>query len=124
MSKEYGVSAKRGLLALAMTAVFVGSISPLHASPTARAAWPAFTVVAEKSKQGPPGWIEFCRNYKSECDVSSSEPRKIALTPEVWSKLVAVNRVANATIKPTEDRKHWGRINKWNFAEDGKGDCK
>jgi predicted transglutaminase-like cysteine proteinase len=123
MTKKGQVSAKCAVVAFAAAFLIVGSASS-HASPNARAAWPVFTVVAEKSKEGPPGWAEFCRNYKSECDVKPSDPHKIAVTAEVWDKLVDVNRWANTHIKPTEDRKHWGRINKWYFADDSKGDCK
>jgi len=123
MARKRHVSAKCGVVAFAAAFLIAGSASS-HASPSARAAWPVFTVVAEKSKEGPPGWAEFCRNYKSECDVKPSDPHKIAVTAEVWDKLVDVNRWANTHIKPTEDRKHWGKINKWYFADDGKGDCK
>src|SRR5579859_3409616 len=95
-----------------------------QASPQSRAAWPDFTVVVEQAKEGPPGWAEFCRNYRSECDVKSSTPHKLALTPEVWAKLVEVNRWANTHIKPVSDKKHWGRYDRWYFADDGEGDCK
>jgi predicted transglutaminase-like cysteine proteinase len=123
MAKCNGAIRKCSVITLAIGLV-VGSVASVQAFPNGRAAWPAFTVIAEKSKEGPPGWAEFCRNYKSECDGKSSEPLKITLTPEVWDKLVEVNRWANGHIKATPDRRHWGRINKWYFANDGRGDCK
>ena len=123
MINKVSAALKYGAAGLAAVIAVTASLAAA-AAPSSRAAWPAFTVVAEKSKEGPPGWAEFCRNYKTECVVQASEPRKVALTTEIWSKLVEVNRLANATIKPLEDRKHWGRINKWYFADDGKGDCK
>jgi predicted transglutaminase-like cysteine proteinase len=105
--------------------VITSSIAASAAADGGRNTWPAFTVVVDKAdKEGPPGWAEFCHNYKSECDVESSEPRRILLTPEVMNKLAEVNRWANAHIRPVDDKKHWGHYNRWYFADDGKGDCK
>jgi predicted transglutaminase-like cysteine proteinase len=123
MANRYGATAKLSIAAIAVGIFTATSTATAFAIPLSRAAWPIYTAVVEKTTP-PDGWVEFCRNYKTECDVKSSEPLKIALTPEVWDKLVDVNRWANGHIKPTPDRKHWGRINKWYFAEDGRGDCK
>lgn len=122
MAYQFGAAAKLRIAAIAMGLFTIGSTGPLYAS--ARAVWPDFTVVVEKANEGPPGWAEFCRNYQSECDVKPTAPLKITLTSDVWNKLSEVNQWANTHIKPTPDRKHWGRINKWYFAEDGRGDCK
>jgi predicted transglutaminase-like cysteine proteinase len=125
MAKQNGVTTSLSTIAIATALLITGSSTSLQARSNPRSAWPAYTVVAEKAeKEGPPGWPEFCRNYKSECDVQSSKPRKILLTPEVLNKLAEVNRWANAHIKPVDDNIHWGRYNRWYFAEDGKGDCK
>lgn len=121
MVTQLGAAAKISLVAIAL--LIAGSTSSAHAASRGRAAWPLHTVVVEKTTP-PPGWAEFCRNYKSECEAPRGSPAKIALTPEVWDKLVAVDHWANAHIKPTPDRRHWGRPNKWTFAEDGRGDCK
>jgi predicted transglutaminase-like cysteine proteinase len=121
MANRYGATAR--LAAFALGFFIAASSGTAYAIPLSRGAWPIYTAVVEKTT-APSGWAEFCRNYKSECDVQQSLPRKIALTAEVWDKLSEVNHWANAHIKPTPDRKHWGRINKWYFAEDGRGDCK
>ena len=52
-----------------------------------------------------------------------AEPAVIALTPDVWQTLVAVNRAVNKRIKPITDLKHWGVIDRWDFPDDGLGDC-
>jgi predicted transglutaminase-like cysteine proteinase len=125
MAKRNGIAARLSTISISIALLIAGLSTSLHARGNSRAAWPNYTVVVEKAKkEGPPGWVEFCRNYKSECDAQSSEPRKILLTPEVWSKLGEVNRWANTHIKPVDDRVHWGRDNRWYFADDGKGDCK
>jgi predicted transglutaminase-like cysteine proteinase len=124
MVNQYAAAAKLCTSAIAIAISIVGSISPLEARSSVRTSWPAYTVVSDISKEAPAGWAEFCRNYKSECDVQSSTPSKIVLTTDVWNKLVDVNRWANAHIKATDDWKHWHRYNKWYFADDGMGDCK
>lgn len=68
-------------------------------------------------------WVEFCERLPAECAVDATESEVIALTPKVWSSLVAVNREVNEQIKPSTDEEHWGVADRWDFAEDGKGDC-
>jgi predicted transglutaminase-like cysteine proteinase len=121
MADRHCITTKVGVAAIAIG--FFVAASSAYAIPLSRGAWPIYTVVVEKTTP-PDGWAEFCHNYTPECDVKSATPRKIALTTEVWDKITEVNHWANAHIKPTPDRKHWGRINKWDFAEDGRGDCK
>ena len=123
MVTHYRTAGKFSLAAILVGVCIAAATTRVQAIPLSRGAWPIYTAVVEKTTP-PSGWAEFCHTYKSECDVQSTLPRKIALTAEVWDKLVEVNHWANAHIKPTPDRKHWGRINKWYFAEDGRGDCK
>src|SRR5579884_3805698 len=71
----------------------------------------------------PIGWVEFCIEYKGECDVKPSQPRDIVLTPRAWSDLVKVNDWVNQSIKPMTDLEHWGVVERWNYPDDGYGDC-
>ena len=68
-------------------------------------------------------WNDFCRRYPSECAVDTSEPAKIAMTPELWKTIVAVNRRVNGRIRPMTDKAHWGVVDRWDLPEDGLGDC-
>ena len=52
-----------------------------------------------------------------------SAPRDIVLTAKAWSDLVSVNDWVNNAIKPLTDLEHWGVVEKWNYPEDGYGDC-
>lgn len=125
MTNKCTAALKYGAVALAAATIVAASSIVANGASSSRALWPAYTVVVEKAeKEGPPGWAEFCRNYKAACEAKSAEPRKIALSTEVWNKLVAINDWANAHIKPITDVRHFGRPNKWNYAEDGRGDCK
>ena len=73
--------------------------------------------------RAPIGWVEFCIEYKSECNTRPSQPRDIVLTPKAWSDLVKVNNWVNETIKPMTDLDHWGVVERWNYPDDGYGDC-
>ncbi|HEX8164218.1 MAG TPA: transglutaminase-like cysteine peptidase [Beijerinckiaceae bacterium] len=68
-------------------------------------------------------WNDFCRRYPSECAVDTSEPAKITMTPEIWKTIMAVNRRVNGRIKPMTDKAHWGVVDRWDFPDDGYGDC-
>lgn len=68
-------------------------------------------------------WVAFCRTYVEECRVDLSEPETIRLTPSVWRDIVGVNREVNSLVRPVTDLEHWGVVDRWDFAEDGSGDC-
>ena len=68
-------------------------------------------------------WVEFCIGMPLECAVDTSEKATVSLTPELWAAINRVNREVNHEIKPLTDRDHWGVVDRWDFAEDGYGDC-
>jgi predicted transglutaminase-like cysteine proteinase len=69
------------------------------------------------------GWVEFCAKLPQECAVDPAEPASLTLTLEAWETIVAVNERVNATIKAMTDRDHWGVQDRWDFPDDGIGDC-
>jgi predicted transglutaminase-like cysteine proteinase len=73
--------------------------------------------------RAPIGWVEFCLRYKGECDTQPSAPRDVVLSPKAWADLVKVNNWVNQTIQPVTDLAHWGVVEKWDYPDDGKGDC-
>ena len=68
-------------------------------------------------------WSAFCARLPAECTVDLSEPALIALTPAVWRMLATVNRRVNQRIKPVTDQAHWGVVDRWDYPDDGFGDC-
>jgi predicted transglutaminase-like cysteine proteinase len=50
-------------------------------------------------------------------------PETITLTPAVWDEIAAVNRWANATVRAVPDQAHWGVEDRWDYPNDGIGDC-
>ena len=83
---------------------------------------PLFVPVGEQTR-APIGWIEFCAEYKTECTSKTGAPRDVVLTPKAWADLIQVNNWVNNAIKPVTDIDHWGVVERWNYPDDGKGDC-
>ncbi|MCG7391374.1 transglutaminase-like cysteine peptidase [Microvirga sp. ACRRW] len=68
-------------------------------------------------------WSKFCDTHPAECAVDRSEPETIELTSQTWKTIVSVNQRVNSSIKAVTDADHWGSVDIWDFAEDGRGDC-
>jgi predicted transglutaminase-like cysteine proteinase len=81
----------------------------------------AFMVTTGKTSQ-PIGHYEFCQSHAAECNVRSSGPARVRLTPQLWNDLVAVNAEVNLTIKPATDEEVYGRPEFWAYPTT-KGDC-
>ncbi|MGA9082212.1 MAG: transglutaminase-like cysteine peptidase [Pseudolabrys sp.] len=83
---------------------------------------PIFITVGELAR-APIGWIDFCIEYKPECATKPSEPRDVVLTSKAWLDIIKVNAWVNQSIKPMTDLEHWGVVERWNYPDDGYGDC-
>jgi predicted transglutaminase-like cysteine proteinase len=73
--------------------------------------------------RAPVGWSEFCAEYASECETTATAARDVALTNQAWNELVRINQWVNDAIKPMTDLEHWGVSERWNYPDDGYGDC-
>jgi predicted transglutaminase-like cysteine proteinase len=76
-----------------------------------------------RTTNAPIGWIDFCIEYKPECNTRPAAPRDVVLTPKAWSDMVKVDLWVNQAIKPMTDMQHWGVAERWNYPSDGYGDC-
>jgi predicted transglutaminase-like cysteine proteinase len=83
---------------------------------------PLFVSTGEAAKP-PIGWIEFCIEYEPECKTKPSQPRDVVLTTPAWKDLERVNLFVNTHVKPMTDMEHWGVVERWNYPDDGYGDC-
>ncbi len=90
----------------------LASLSP--GTPLAERAGPAKPILA---------WTRFCQDFPSECAVDMNESPVITLTPQIWNTIVSVNKQVNARIRPITDRDHWNLVDRWEFPDDGMGDC-
>ena len=68
-------------------------------------------------------WADFCRRHAVECRVDGGEPETVAMTPQLWRLVTDVNLKVNRSIKPLTDAEHWGVVDRWDFPDDGYGDC-
>jgi len=105
--------AAAGLLALAVQAMPTASMAEER---------PLFITLGETTR-APIGWIEFCVEYDPECKTKPSQPRDVMLTTSAWKTLDRVNLWVNTHIKPMTDMDHWGVVERWNYPDDGYGDC-
>ncbi len=75
-------------------------------------------------RAGPtPAWIEFCKKLPRECAHDAAEPAKIALDQGLWQIIADVNERVNGMIIPVTDQDHWGVADRWDYPDDGLGDC-
>lgn len=114
-------------LARAVQAALVGSILMLggaSAQQDPSLSLPEATVVEENGGAKPvAAWTVMCGRIPAECGVDLAEPTKIGLNSAIWRTLTSVNRRVNARIKPITDIAHWGVVDRWDFPDDGFGDC-
>jgi predicted transglutaminase-like cysteine proteinase len=71
----------------------------------------------------PIGWVQFCVEYDPECKTKPTMPRDVVLSAQAWKDLVRVNLWVNSNIRPITDLDHWGVVERWNYPDDGYGDC-
>ena len=107
------------LTVLAAHPVLAGTPSPAHEAPAV-----ASESLRSSGEAGPTlAWIEFCDQQPWECSIDLSEPDTIPLTDGTWASLQEVNRHVNGTIMAVTDQDHWGVADRWDYPDDGLGDC-
>jgi predicted transglutaminase-like cysteine proteinase len=83
---------------------------------------PLFIAIGDTARP-PIGWVEFCVEYDPECKTAPSDPRDVVLTTQAWKELERINLWVNTHVKPMTDMDHWGVVERWNYPDDGYGDC-
>jgi predicted transglutaminase-like cysteine proteinase len=79
--------------------------------------------ISSEEAEPTPAWVSFCERLPAECAIDLSEPEVISLTPDLWRMLTTINEQVNTTIKPLSDQEHWGVVDRWDYPDDGYGDC-
>jgi predicted transglutaminase-like cysteine proteinase len=96
----------------------------LFAAPSAGTAEDRPLFIAVGAVARPPiGWVEFCVEYDPECRTKPSAPRDVVLSGQAWKDLQRINLWVNTNVKPMTDMDHWGVVERWNYPDDGYGDC-
>jgi predicted transglutaminase-like cysteine proteinase len=83
---------------------------------------PLFISIGDTAN-APTGWVEFCIEYEPECKTKATQPRDVMLSTQAWKDLERVNLSVNTHVKPMTDMEHWGVVERWNYPDDGYGDC-
>jgi predicted transglutaminase-like cysteine proteinase len=108
----------------AVAGIVLVSIAGLLAWPTASAAQEGSPFIAVGDVTHPPaGWVEFCVEYDPECKTNPLTPRDVVLSTRTWKDLERINHFVNAHVTPMTDMDHWGVVERWNYPDDGYGDC-
>ena len=116
-----GAGAKAILKRSAAAAIMALSLLGCPTVSTAQYRPPFVAVGATTS--APIGWVQFCVEYDPECKTKPSMARDVVLSTQAWKDLVRVNRWVNVNVKPLTDLEHWGVVERWNYPDDGYGDC-
>ncbi|KRE00127.1 transglutaminase [Bosea sp. Root381] len=78
---------------------------------------------ASGDARAPYAWNDFCKRSPAECRVNPNEPERVEMTPKLWKAIISMNLRVNREIEAITDEEHWGVVDRWDLAEDGKGDC-
>ena len=112
---------KTALIGIALaTLAFLASSASAQTLLSTRATGPIQVVGAAGPTQA---WINFCQSHPHECRVDFSQPARISLNSQGWAALTQVNERVNLSILAVTDQDHWGVLDRWDFPEDGLGDC-
>ena len=112
---------KTALIGIALaTLAFLASSASAQTLLSTRATGPIQVVGAAGPTQA---WINFCQSHPHECRVDFSQPARIAMNSQVWAALTQVNERVNLSILAVTDQDHWGVLDRWDFPDDGLGDC-
>jgi predicted transglutaminase-like cysteine proteinase len=114
---------RRTVLLTAVAALLLGSGSGAVHSQVRRAASASAASDSGRAAQPMRAWTKFCQRLPAECRVDLTEPESITLTPAILAQIVAVNRDVNAAVRAVPDQAHWGVEDRWDYPDDGIGDC-
>jgi predicted transglutaminase-like cysteine proteinase len=87
----------------------------------ARSAAPSHMPVTGRTSQ-PIGHYEYCRKYRSDCNLRSDDTRPVQLTSTLWKELESVNQSTNKTIRPVTDQEYYNQEEYWAYPKKY-GDC-
>ncbi len=102
--------------------LFAALMTQVFFSGPALAAGDGFMMTAGRATQ-PVGHYDFCHSRPDECRQVTRQPRPVALSRALWSRIVAVNSAVNARITPRTDMEIWGHEEVWSYPVDDIGDC-
>ena len=121
-----GAKTKRMLLGLALMGLTLVSLSAFSEAASAQSliSMRGTDRIQVVGRAGPTqAWVSFCQHRPRECHTDLSQPARITLTPGIWAALTQVNERVNSSILAVTDQDHWGVLDRWDYPDDGLGDC-
>ena len=113
----------RQVLSVKSRTIFIAGLAASFINGLPAVAGPPAHALVSEVTQPPRGWVEFCIEYDPECRTRPSAPRQVVLANKAWKDLERVNLWVNTHIQPMTDLEHWGVVERWNYPDDGYGDC-
>jgi predicted transglutaminase-like cysteine proteinase len=81
-------------------------------------------ILVSKAQANTVAYYEFCSRHPQECVVDPGEAAVIPATTVYMNLIRRVNTQVNSSVRQVRDGVHWkGVEDRWDFAEDGSGDC-
>jgi predicted transglutaminase-like cysteine proteinase len=71
----------------------------------------------------PAGWVDFCARYRGDCEGPRWVVADITLDSGMRARIERVNKWVNKTIEPVSDAERWGVADRWDYPDNGTGDC-
>lgn len=122
----HGGETKRMLLGLALIGLTLVSLSAFSEAASAQSliSMRGTDRIQVVGRAGPTqAWVSFCQHRPRECHIDLSQPARITLSPGIWEALTQVNERVNSSILAVTDQDHWGVLDRWDYPDDGLGDC-
>ena len=70
----------------------------------------------------PIGHYDYCKQYRSDCNLRSNDQRPVQLTRKRWKELVSINEKTNRAVRPVTDMEYYRVEEYWTYP-DRYGDC-
>lgn len=101
------------------TIVALGALGAAH-SANAQGGMSHMTVTGRTTQ--PIGHYEYCKVYRADCSIRTSDTKPMQLTRARWGELVQVNDKANRRVQPVTDQEFYHVEEYWTYP-DRFGDC-
>jgi len=99
--------------------VALGVLGTAHTA-TAQGSFSHMTVTGRTTQ--PIGHYEYCKVYRADCSIKSTNTKPVHLTRARWDELVQVNADANRSVTPVTDQEFYHVEEYWTYPE-RYGDC-
>lgn len=66
---------------------------------------------------------DYCSRHPGDCTFNRNEPEIVQLNGSRKLRLEAINSQVNRQIIQVTDQDHWGLLDRWDYPDDGMGDC-